>query len=187
METASQRCSRPPHPALCPSGARLGTLLAVNRVVNEGSIAIPGSEEVYKPDSVLARNQDEQRSFLWAGRCRPARATYPRDERGPRDPLVGLAPGGVCRALTSPPSLVGTAHRFTDSPRPKPWSRLLSVALSPDRSGPPLAATLPCGVRTFLSSRSSRDERPLHLLRPRIDCFSESSVWRKPRSTPVAR
>ena len=32
---------------------------------------------------------------------------------------------------------------------------LLSVALSPDRSRPPLAATLPCGVRTFLPPRSA--------------------------------
>ena len=30
------------------------------------------------------------------------------------------------------------------------------MALSPDRSGPPLAATLPCGVRTFLPPRERR-------------------------------
>jgi hypothetical protein len=42
---------------------------------------------------------------------------------------------------------------------------LLSVALSPDRSGPPLAATLPCGARTFLRPRLVRGRRPFDPLR----------------------
>src|SRR4029450_8156810 len=45
------------------------------------------------------------------------------------------------------------------SPTPRSSrGRLLSVALSPDRSGPPLAATLPSGVRTFLPPRSATSD-----------------------------
>ena len=71
--------------------------------------------------------------------------------RGRASLLLGLAPGGVYRvpALTSGPGEL-LPHRFTIAPRLAARGCLLSVALSPDRSGPPLAATLPCGVRTFL-------------------------------------
>ena len=75
--------------------------------------------------------------------------------------LLGLAPGGVYRAsaLTSGPGEL-LPHRFTVAPRPEARGGLLSVALSPDRSGPPLAATLPCGVRTFLLPANRASDRP---------------------------
>ena len=36
------------------------------------------------------------------------------------------------------------------------------MALSPDRSGPPLTATLSCGVRTFLSPPEAESDRLIH-------------------------
>ena len=79
--------------------------------------------------------------------------------RGRASLLLGLAPGGVYRvpALTSGPGEL-LPHRFTIAPRLAARGCLLSVALSPDRSGPPLAATLPCGVRTFLPPRGAASD-----------------------------
>ena len=84
------------------------------------------------------------------------RATRARP-RGRTSLLLGLAPGGVYRAsaLTDGSGEL-LPRRFTLAPGPKARGGLLSVALSPDRSGPPLAATLPCGVRTFLPSPARR-------------------------------
>ena len=82
------------------------------------------------------------------------------------DPKAGLPPTPSCsgwglpsvrphertwRALTSP------FHpcRGTDT-----RGGLFSVALSPGRPGPPLAATLPCGVRTFLPPVRRAAARP---------------------------
>jgi hypothetical protein len=98
-----------------------------------------GLEVVCKPDLVATPNRRGPRSFLWVGRYRPTQATHPR-ERGPRTPLIGLAPGGVCRAGSSPSPLVTRSpfHRFLPAER---RGRLFSVALSPDVSGPPLTAT----------------------------------------------
>ncbi len=89
------------------------------------------------------------------GNGRAARA-WPR---GQTSLLLGLAPGGVYRAsaLTSGPGEL-LPHRFTVAPRPKARGCLLSVALSPDRSGPSLAATMPCGVRTFLPPREAASD-----------------------------
>ena len=89
------------------------------------------------------------------GNGRAARA-WPR---GQTSLLHGLAPGGVYRAsaLSSGPGEL-LPHRFTVAPRPKARGCLLSVALSPDRSGPPLAATMPCGVRTFLPPREAASD-----------------------------
>jgi len=58
----------------------------------------------------------------------------------------------VERALTSP------FHPYR-----REGGGLFSVALSPDHSGPPLAAILSLGVRTFLSSCEERSFDPLHL------------------------
>ena len=79
--------------------------------------------------------------------------------RGRASLLLGLAPGGVYRvsALTSGPGEL-LPHRFTVAPRLTARGCLLSVALSPDRSGPPLAATMPCGVRTFLPPREAASD-----------------------------
>ena len=99
--------------------------------------------------------------------------------------LLGLAPGGVYRAsaLTSGPGEL-LPHRFTVAPRPKARGCLFSVALSPDRSGPPLTATLPCGVRTFLPSReaasdcsTSSGERPNRLGARRHTLAYHPSHW----------
>ncbi len=96
-------------------------------------------EGVCKPDLVTQPNRLGLRSFLWVGRYRPTQATHPRG-RGPRNPLIGLAPGGVCRARSSPIPLVTRSpfHRLLPA---MPRGRLFSVALSPDASGPSLTAT----------------------------------------------
>jgi len=79
----------------------------------------------------------------------------PEDERGPRNLVfvllrVGFAARRRHRRRGSLPIV---------SPTPRSSrGRLLSVALSPDRSGPPLAATLPSGVRTFLPPRSATSD-----------------------------
>src|SRR5437870_9228724 len=70
--------------------------------------------------------------------------------------LLGLAPGGVCRASVLANGSGELLPRlFTLAPSLAARGGLLSVALSPDRSEPPLAATLPCGVRTFLPPRGA--------------------------------
>ena len=122
-------------------------------------------EEVCKPDSVRPPIKRTQQPFILPPGCPGDRATDPRERAGNPRPaladrtslLLGLAPGGVYRAsaLTSGPGEL-LPHHFTLAPGP--WSRggLFSVALSADRSAPPLAATLPFGVRTFLATRASR-------------------------------
>src|SRR6266849_1134816 len=94
-----------------------------------------------------------ERPTRWNGRAARVRPC------GRASLLLGLAPGGVYRAsaLTSGPGEL-LPHRFTVAPRPKARGCLFSVALSPDRSGPPLTATLPCGVRTFLPSREAASD-----------------------------
>src|SRR5262249_28109497 len=92
--------------------------------------------------------------------------------------LHGLAPDGVCRARSSRIGLARSyPRRFTLTPDLTAEGGLLSVALSPDRSGPPLAAILPYGVRTFLPSTS--DERLLDLLRRKARrCDDDSADFR---------
>ena len=84
------------------------------------------------------------------------RATRARPE-GRTSLLLGLAPGGVYRAsaLTNGPGEL-LPHLFTLAADPEARGGLFSVALSPDRSGPSLTATLPCGVRTFLPPQLRR-------------------------------
>src|SRR5688572_21386382 len=82
-------------------------------------------------------------------------------------PLLGLAPGGVCRA----PSVTGGAVRSyrTVSPLPpgRPEAARTAVcslwhcpAGLPDW---PLASTLPCGARTFLQEPGLRPAPSDHL------------------------
>src|SRR5262249_27846577 len=128
-------------------------------------------EEVCKPDSVLPRRPREQQPFVWPPGCPGDRATDPRERTGHPRPAVrpDLPPTRSCsgwglpsarprertwRALTSP---------FHPCSGPGVGGGFLSVALPPDHGGPPLAATLPCGVRTFLPP--CRDGRLLDLLR----------------------
>jgi len=79
--------------------------------------------------------------------------------------LHGLAPGGVYRAsvLTNGPGEL-LPHRFTLAATLASRGGFFSVALSADHSAPPLTATLPCGVRTFLVP-SRNVTRLLDLLR----------------------
>jgi len=74
-----------------------------------------------KPGFVLSWFARQWRSFIWTGRCRPARAAYPGMITGRADPLplLGLASGGVCRADGSPRRWCALTlraeapHRFT--------------------------------------------------------------------------
>ena len=126
-----------------------------------GKSSWKGLKVVYKPDFVASPNRRGVRSFLCAGRCRPADATHLR-ERGPRTPLFGLAPGGVCRTGPFPGPWMRCLI-FSPTPLGTPRGRLLSVALSPDHSGPPLTATcalwspdFPLATRQFSRATSDR-------------------------------
>ncbi len=87
-----------------------------------------------------------RRPFLWAARCRVARAVYPlpsgRTGRGPlrARELRDLARGGVCRAPSLARRAVGSYP--TVSPLPEPFRAiggLFSVALSLARDRPAFA------------------------------------------------
>ena len=144
-------------------------------------------EEVCKPDFVLPPTKREQQPFVWSPGCPGVRATDPRERAGHPRParrraslLLGLAPGGVYRAS----AFTGGSgellpHRFTLAPGRQARGGLLSVALSPDRSGPPLTATLPCGVRTFLPPCG---ERLLNLLRRTARSSQQSTNGRPTQS-----
>ena len=79
----------------------------------------------------------------------------PEVERGPRALVLVLLRVGF--AARRRHRRRGSSPIVSPTPRSS-RGRLLSVALSPDRSGPPLAATLPCGVRTFLPPRSEASD-----------------------------
>jgi hypothetical protein len=64
--------------------------------------------------------------------------------------LFGLAPGRVCHASIITDGPVSSYLAFSTLPSPEAEGGIFSVVLSPDCSGPPLAATLSYGVRTFL-------------------------------------
>src|SRR5262249_4511398 len=134
-------------------------------------------EEVCKPDSVPPPRKRGQQPFVWSPGCPGDRATDPRERAGhPRPADAGLPPTRSCsgwglpsvrphertwRALTSP---------FHPCSGREARSGLFSVALSPSRPGPPLTATLPCGVRTFLSPRRRAAARPPPARRARRRC-----------------
>ena len=123
-------------------------------------------ESAYKPDPVPASRQGgdhlsrrSRAASLFASAVRPTRelgrAALERS-------LLGLAPGGACRAG----SIARAAgellpHRFTLTARGEPRAGgLLSVA--PSRGHPRLGlpSTLPCGVRTFLERSKTVRGRP---------------------------
>ena len=93
----------------------------------------------------------------WSPIARRLVRPYPGTSDGPSVPLFGLAPGGVYRApaVTGKPGEL-LPHRFTLTAAPKSRGGFLSVALSASRDAPPLTATLPCGVPTFLPHRCGR-------------------------------
>jgi hypothetical protein len=70
--------------------------------------------------------------------------------------LFGLAPGGVCHASTITGEPVSSYLAFSTLPAAGAAGGMFSVVLSPDHSGPPLTATLSCGVRTFLLRAETR-------------------------------
>ena len=156
---------------------------------------------------VLFRRCRRWWSFLWAARCRTARATNSRLDRrgprrrgfpaGPRDPGLGLAPGGVCRA----PAVTGGAVRSyrTVSPLPDalPAPAVCFLLHCPSSHLDwPLASTLPCGARTFLDGRPrprrdhlSGSEREASASIPRIAARTSarrSAVRRRRRRRPAA-
>ena len=83
--------------------------------------------------------------------------------------LLGLAPGGACRAepvARSAGELL--PHRFTLTARSEPHAGgLFSVAPSRGRPRLGLPSTLPFGVRTFLDRPEDRPRPPGRLLRTR--------------------
>jgi len=127
-----------------------------------GAVRRRPPEEVCKPDSVPPSNKWGLQPFILSAGCPADPATDPRDRAGyPRPAEAGhpfysvLLRVGVYPAS---PLTRGSGellpHLFTLT-GPK-LGGLFSVALSPGRPGPPLTATLPCGVRTFLpASRNS--------------------------------
>src|SRR5690242_18853633 len=60
----------------------------------------------------------------------------------------------------SPRGLVSSYLTGSPLPADRSAGGLISVALSPSRDEPPLAATLPCGVRTFLPAGNPPGDRP---------------------------
>src|SRR5262247_2392222 len=80
--------------------------------------------------------------------------------------LFGLAPGGVCQASVITDGPVSSYLAF--STLPIEMGGMFSVVLSPDHSGPPLAATLSCGVRTFLPPLKAEGDRLIHFSPVRI-------------------
>jgi hypothetical protein len=80
--------------------------------------------------------------------------------------LLGLAPGGACRAATVARRAGGLLpHRFTLTATANRNGGLLSVALPRGHPRLALASTLPWGVRTFLERCEHRPRPPGRLLR----------------------
>src|SRR5262245_27912100 len=80
---------------------------------------------------------------------------------------------GFAEPPSSRTELVSSYLTVSPLPRIRIRGGLLSVALSPDRSGPPLTAIPPCGVRTFLPACARHAERLRDLLR----CAARGSTW----------
>jgi hypothetical protein len=117
-------------------------------------------EEVSKPDSVTPTQRVGVAAIHLVPRLPGGSSDRPEESDGQpvptlagRRPLHGLAPGGVYRAsaLSNGPGEL-LPHHFTLAPSLAARGGVFSVALSADRSAPPLTATLPCGVRTFLAT-----------------------------------
>jgi len=140
-------------------------------------------EEVCKPDSVPRPNEPGLQPFIWSGDYSPDRATDPRERAGhPRPAEAGppfysvLLRVGVYPAS---PLTEGSGellpHLFTLTAPQR--GGLFSVALSFGRPKPPLTATLPCGVRTFLPTCRSTPS----------DCTTSSGARRRAGGTLIRR
>ena len=91
----------------------------------------------------------------WPSICAAYQRAAPEGSGRAARPLLGLAPGGVCRAArVTPDAGALLPHRFTltcAAGRPAAPSAVCSLWHFPaGRPDWPLASTLPCGVPTFL-------------------------------------
>ena len=112
-----------------------------------------GLKWIGKPDSVVTHNRITAIIRL-APRLLKGSSDHTRGLWADRPTLLfGLAPGGVCHAFTITGEPVSSYLAFSTLPGAKAPGGMFSVVLSPDHSGPPLTATLSCGVRTFLPPR----------------------------------
>ncbi len=144
----------------------------------------------YKPDSVPSR----RRSFILAGRYRPAPATYPGAvpaEAGggdgrPSTPLFGLAPHGVYRAL----SVTGKAVRSYRTLSPLPTDNRRAVCFLrhfPSRChGRALPGMLPVRSPDFPRRSEDRRERPPPPALERIAPTAHLSARPDQKSSSVA-
>lgn len=130
------------------------------------------ARRIYRPDSVRRVDPGGQ-SFLWPGHCWPDLAIYPhawtsRPSRSADRTHAYLMLLPVEVAAFHPATPRPMKERATrKSPclcadKPCPLRRLVSVALFLGNAavarrapGRPLAATAPCGVRTFLDTRGA--------------------------------
>jgi hypothetical protein len=142
--------------------------------VRNGGITRKGnSKRACKPGSVTLAafaGSERGRPFLYGGSCLTPLAAYPSaesDRTSPRaaalagtsaDALLGLAPGGVCRASRVAPAAGALLpHRFTlTAPGlttgARPDAAVCFLLHFPEPFGRSvLPTTLSCGARTFLS------------------------------------
>jgi|GEM_PF-3434145 len=108
-----------------------------------------------KPNSVAGGHLSSA-SALPRASCSLPEGSGPTSSRRAVAPLLGLAPGGVYRALDVTTQAVRSYRTF--SPLPAGTGGMFSVALVKGCPFRLLAGTLPCGVRTFLSAPKA--ERP---------------------------
>ncbi|MBA7692547.1 hypothetical protein ES703_101114 [subsurface metagenome] len=108
-----------------------------------------------KPNSVEGGHLSSA-SALPRASCSLPEGSGPTSSRRAAAPLLGLAPGGVYRALDVTTQAVRSYRTF--SPLPAGTGGMFSVALVKGCPFRLLAGTLPCGVRTFLSAPKA--ERP---------------------------
>jgi len=126
-----------------------------------------GEQRIVKPDSVALPNRKRDGHSSCPVIAHGVQRPYPRAFGRTTRPsyLVLLRVGFTMRppsltdrwALTSPFQPYSTVRSGRDPP-----GGVFSVALSLDRSRPPLTATLSCGVRTFLLRVDRGSDRLIH-------------------------
>ena len=110
-----------------------------------------------KPDSVMTLKKSHSDHSSCPRIAPGIERPYPRARVDHPTLLFGLAPGGVCQAFIITDEPVSSYLAFSTLPSAGTKGGVFSVVLSPDHSGPPLAATLSYGVRTFLPSFKKGD------------------------------
>ena len=157
LSSGSPRLAVGQHLALWSSDFPPAPALAEGRQRSPGCLRKPSSVGTFVPVTIPL------------GASLPARSSdQPGDMTRAARPLLGLAPGGVCRA--SP--VTGGAVRSYRTVSPLPPAVLADGGVAvcflwhcpPGRPDWPLTSTLPCGARTFLprrrASRPGRSRRP---------------------------